>query len=61
MYSTELAAVKDEVAAVREEMRRVWSQFWAALAHIRILTDIIRRLDPTHEIPPVPEVLKEYL
>lgn len=61
MYSTELAAVKDEVAAVREEMRRVWSQFWAALAHMRILTDIIRRLDPTHEIPPVPEVLKEYL
>jgi hypothetical protein len=46
---------------VREEMRRVWSQFWAALAYMRILTNIIRRLDPTHEIPPVPEVLKEYL
>ncbi|WP_222111659.1 hypothetical protein [Gordonia sihwensis] len=36
-------------------------RFFAALAHIRILRAVVLRIDPTYQLPSVPDDLEEYL
>ncbi|WP_156479477.1 hypothetical protein [Gordonia sp. QH-12] len=49
------------VDALDEKLTEMTRRFWSAIAYVRQLTAVIRRIDPDHNIPDPPDDLEAYL
>lgn len=53
--------LETRVTGFEEKLTKSNRRLWAAIERIRLLTGVIKRLDPEHELPEVPELLTDLL